>query len=265
MARPGLSVSRLSAVAEHHFTSGDLTLAAHLELPETGGEGVPGVLIIHGFPAGPRGGANSPSTLPELASRIATEMGWVAMVPHLRGMEGSEGYFSLDGWRDDVQAAAVDLLDRPRVDGVWAIGFGTGAALAVCAAARETRIRGVGALAAPADWSEWVAEPRRLLIHARRSGIVPGDDVTGGFEEWAAAFGDLAAERAAPDMAGRALLVVHGTEDDVVSPLEARALAAAHGVADLRLIEGAGHHLRHDPRAIAVLLGWLDRQRGLAG
>jgi two-component system response regulator DevR len=24
---------------------------------------------------------------------------------------------------------------------------------------------------------------------------------------------------------------------------------------------GAGHRLRHDPRAIAVLLGWLDRQR----
>ena len=46
---------------------------------------------------------------------------------------------------------------------------------------------------------------------------------------------------------------------------EARALAAAHGAADLRLIEGAGHHLRHDPRAIAVLLGWLDRQRRLAG
>ena len=30
-----------------------------------------------------------------------------------------------------------------------------------------------------------------------------------------------------------------------------------------RLINGAGHRLRHDPRAIAVLLGWLDRQRTL--
>ena len=27
------------------------------------------------------------------------------------------------------------------------------------------------------------------------------------------------------------------------------------------MIAGAGHRLRHDPRAIAVLLGWLDRQR----
>ena len=30
--------------------------------------------------------------------------------------------------------------------------------------------------------------------------------------------------------------------------------------AELRIIAGAGHQLRHDPRAVAVLLGWLDRQ-----
>ncbi|MDX6234670.1 MAG: hypothetical protein QOH68_3788, partial [Nocardioidaceae bacterium] len=30
-----------------------------------------------------------------------------------------------------------------------------------------------------------------------------------------------------------------------------------------RLVNGAGHRLRHDPRAIAILLGWLDRQRHL--
>ena len=51
------------------------------------------------------------------------------------------------------------------------------------------------------------------------------------------------------------------SEDDVVSSLEARALSDAHGNTDMRLIEGAGHHLRHDPRAIAILLGWLDKQR----
>ena len=27
------------------------------------------------------------------------------------------------------------------------------------------------------------------------------------------------------------------------------------------LINGAGHELRHDPRAIAVFLGWLARQQ----
>jgi putative redox protein len=29
----------------------------------------------------------------------------------------------------------------------------------------------------------------------------------------------------------------------------------------MRVIDGAGHRLRHDPRAMAMLLGWLDRQR----
>ena len=42
--------------------------------------------------------------------------------------------------------------------------------------------------------------------------------------------------------------------------LDARALADCHGGAELRMIQGAGHRLRHDPRAIAVLLGWLERQ-----
>jgi putative redox protein len=38
-------------------------------------------------------------------------------------------------------------------------------------------------------------------------------------------------------------------------------LADAHGHAELRIIDGAGHQLRYDPRAVAVLLGWLDLQR----
>ena len=39
-------------------------------------------------------------------------------------------------------------------------------------------------------------------------------------------------------------------------------MSAVDGV-DLRLIHGAGHRLRHDPRAVAFLLGWMDRQAGL--
>ena len=62
-------------------------------------------------------------------------------------------------------------------------------------------------------------------------------------------------------LAGRPLLVMHGDEDDSVPTEDARQLAEAHGSAELRLFNGAGHRLRHDPRAIAVLMGWLDRQR----
>ena len=56
-----------------------------------------------------------------------------------------------------------------------------------------------------------------------------------------------------------AVVVPHGTEDDVVPPFAARVLVDAHGSGELRFVTGAGHRLRHDPRAIAILLGWLDR------
>jgi fermentation-respiration switch protein FrsA (DUF1100 family) len=60
----------------------------------------------------------------------------------------------------------------------------------------------------------------------------------------------------------RPLLVVHGTDDELVPVSEARAIADAAGRgAELRLVHSAGHRLRHDPRAVALLLGWLERQQ----
>jgi hypothetical protein len=54
---------------------------------------------------------------------------------------------------------------------------------------------------------------------------------------------------------------MHGDRDDL-TPLEnGRAIAEAHGSAELRVLSGAGHELRHDPRAVAILMGWLRRQR----
>jgi putative redox protein len=57
-------------------------------------------------------------------------------------------------------------------------------------------------------------------------------------------------------------LVGHGTEYIEMPHSEPRDLvAAAEGRAELRLIQGAGHQLRADPRMVATLLGWLDRHR----
>ena len=56
---------------------------------------------------------------------------------------------------------------------------------------------------------------------------------------------------------------MHGDDDESVPTTDARQLAAAHGAAELSLLSGAGHRLRHDPRAVAVLLGWLDRVRSI--
>jgi putative redox protein len=66
---------------------------------------------------------------------------------------------------------------------------------------------------------------------------------------------------AVAQIAPRPLLVLHGTDDNVVPVDDARTLIEAAGPsAELRLVHAAGHELRHDPRAVAALLGWLDRQ-----
>ena len=52
---------------------------------------------------------------------------------------------------------------------------------------------------------------------------------------------------------------VHFIDNDPAA--DARALAdAAAPNSELRFVQAAGHRLRHDPRAVATLLGWLDRQ-----
>jgi putative redox protein len=188
-------------------------------------------------------------------------MGWVALSINFRGTADSEGDFSLLGWYADLLAAADHLLGAERVNGVWLAGFGTGGALGICAGSRDLRVRGVAALASPADFDDWARHPRRLLLHSRSIGIVRSSGFPQSLEDWAHGLRVLRPSVLVPELAPRALLVMHGSDDAIVPVDDARTLADAHGTADLRIIRGAGHNLRQDPRAMAVLLGWLDRQR----
>jgi putative redox protein len=246
----------------YSFEADGLRITGHLARP-TGlsRTGLPGVVIVSGYPSGPDVGESAATTHPDLADRIANEMGWVALSVNFRGTGESEGDFSLAGWLTDILAAVDHLLGAERVNGVWLAGFGTGGSLSICAGARDLRVRGVATLASPADFEDWARHPRRLLLHSRSIGIITGAGYPPSFDEWAHGLRLLRAENAVADLAPRALLVMHGSEDAVVPVDDARTLAEAHGTADLRIIRGAGHNLRQDPRAMAVLLGWLDRQR----
>jgi uncharacterized protein len=248
---------------EHRFPSGGYLLAAHLARPPVRADvtSMPAVVLAHGYPSGSGTAALAAHSMPELADRLASEMGWLALAVAFRGCGRSEGGFSLAGWLDDLLGAVEHLERTEPVAGVWLAGFGTGGALAVCAAAREPRVRGVAALGAPADFDDWASHPRRLLEHARDVGLVTAATAPTDFDAWAKELRQLRAVACAPDLAPRQLLVVHGSEDDLVPVFDARVLGDAHGSAELRIIDGAGHRLRHDPRAVAVLLGWLERQR----
>jgi putative redox protein len=243
-------------------SSGGVILAAHLAQPprRSTGHRPPAVVICHGYPSSTSADRVADTTS-ELAERIATEMGWIALAFAFRGCGESGGQFSIAGWLDDVLAAVGYVTDEATPNGTWVVGFGTGGAIAICAAARDERIRGVAAVGTPGDFDDWASHPRRLLEHCREVGCITDPAYPPSLDAWARELRSMRGVACVQRLAPRPLLVIHGSEDDFVPSFDARVLADAHGDAELRFIYGAGHALRHDPRAVAVLLGWLDRQR----
>jgi putative redox protein len=218
------------------------------------------LVLCHGFPNGPKSAAASGQTYPELADRLAAEAGWTVLTFNFRGTGNSQGDFSLGGWLQDVKAAVDHVLATDRVEDVWLCGASTGGSLAICAAAEDARVRGVVALSARADFDDWAAHPRRFLEHARDIGVIRNPRFPTDPETWIRELRETRPLVLAEKLSPRPLLLIQGSDDDLVPALDARALADCHGAAELRIIQGAGHRLRHDPRAIAVLLGWMERQ-----
>jgi uncharacterized protein len=223
----------------------------------------PGLVLCHGFPAGPGGAATSGQTYPELAERLCADTGWTVLTFNFRGTGGSEGDFSLGGWLDDLKAAIDHLLDVEGVSGVWLAGSSTGGGLAICSAAEDERVRGVATLAAPADFSDWAANPEGFLEHARQVGVVRDPAFPADFGSWARELAEVVPAAAIGKIPPRPVLLVHGADDEVVHLEHARILTdAARDAVELRVLSEAGHRLRHDPRAVALLLGWMERQSG---
>lgn len=216
------------------------------------------------FPAESRE-AEPEQSYQQLAQRLASGSGWTVVSFDYRGTGESSGDFSLGGWTADIHAVTRRAAGEDRQTAVWLAGFGVGGSLALCAAGEDQGVRGVAAFGAPAGFEGWAADGEALLASALQLGLVRTGDAPPDPAAWARELAELAPLVMAGKVAPRPLLVVHGSDDEVVPVVEARALAdAGGGGAELRVLPGAGHHLRHDPRAVALLLGWLERQEAQA-
>ena len=171
----------------------------------------PGWCSCHGFPTRGRESPQSGMSFPELADRIAAELGWLVLTMNFRGCGKAEGDFSLVGWLDDVAAAV-----RPR-----------GGARRRWCVARRVRLRRVRwpwsrGPATPRsgawppwprrrDFDDWAKHPRRLLLHARQVQVIKDPDFPVDFD--ALVRRSCKAVRpleAAARFAPRPLLVLHG-------------------------------------------------------
>ncbi|HXX89827.1 MAG TPA: hypothetical protein VEI83_06370 [Acidimicrobiales bacterium] len=237
-------------------------MAVHLVRPAGAAPAPSGSLVVvHGFPVVPASADTTGRSLPALGDRLAAESGWPVLCGCLRGVGGSAGDFSMAGWMEDL-AALVDEAERHVArGGVWMVGFGTTGALALCVAAGDERVRGVGMLGSPSSFADWAVDLPGMVAFGRAAGVISDEGFPPDLAAWGAPFTSLRPLEAAAAVGDRPLLIVHGAEDESVPVSDARLLAEAAGAsAELHILPGAGHRLRADPRAIALLVGWLERQ-----
>jgi len=241
-----------------HGQAGDLWSYATTTPP---GAPVSGhVVLCHDLPRAPGSANDVAQTYPALADRLTRETGQRAVTGILRGAGASDGDFSAPGWLDD-QRQLIDAevtADARR----WLVGFGFGGVLALHLAVNDERVAGVACLGTPADLGALTRDPEQLVERCLRTGVIRTAGFPASPETWAREISALNPKEDAEQLKGRPLLVVHGADDPDISVDDARALSeAATGPSDLRVVFGAGHWLRADPRVIAILVGWLERRR----
>ncbi|MFV1991968.1 MAG: alpha/beta hydrolase family protein, partial [Acidimicrobiales bacterium] len=155
-------------VQDHDLISGGDRLKARLAVPATKGayEARHALVFCHGLPSQDPVLRND-RTYDLLIGRIARDLGWTTLALSLRGCAGSQGNFSVEAWMTDLDAAVDHLKAELGATGVWLAGAGTGGSMAIAAGGHNPDVRGVAALAARADFDDWLAQPDRLIQHCR--------------------------------------------------------------------------------------------------
>lgn len=222
-----------------------------------------GVIVVsHGLPIEIGQPGVVPSGLVSLSDRLSSDSGWRVVACCLRGIGDSEGDFSLQGWLEDLTAVVEMASSNAPANSTILVGVGTGGSLGLCVAAENPGVRAVACLSAPSTFTDLASDPESVAAYARDTGVIRDPKEPRDLAAWARGFREIDPSGCAKRLNGRPVLFLHGANDEVVEADESRRLAEATGKsAELRILGGAGNRLNADPRAVALLLGWLERQR----
>ncbi|MDP9232935.1 MAG: lysophospholipase [Actinomycetota bacterium] len=223
-------------------------------------DGAPcGVLLLHGIPStAPPDPADE--GYPGLARQVA-EAGYSAAWLNMRAAKGQPGFFSIEGWVRDVTAAittlrAADFRGLP----VVIAGSSAGGAVAAEVASRGAPVDGLILLAAPAEWVSFAAHPEAgVQLITEDAGMALSPEVRADPSAWGQEFRDVSTEDSIAQVKVP-VLIVHGDQDFVVPPDHASRIAARADSAEVHMISEGSHQLRRDPRAVQIVLDWLQRR-----
>jgi len=243
------------------FETDGLNISGQIYLPDGDGPH-PTVCVCHGIP----------NSRPDASLSISDRgyHGLAALIFNFRGTGGSGGNFDILGWTRDLGAALDYLWTLAEVDRgrLFLLGFSGGAAVSVCVAAQDERVSSVAACACPAEFGSFLSEPgqpQSTIEHFREIGIIRDKSFPPSMGAWLDDFKSVSPISYVARISPRPLLLVHGDRDETVDVSHARKLYAQAGeTKQLAIIEGAGHGLRQDERAMAITIGWLKSQAKLS-
>jgi dipeptidyl aminopeptidase/acylaminoacyl peptidase len=234
-----------------------INIVGQLYLPD-GKPPFPVVCACHGIPAGIPDPNDRGYTL--LAEQIVPH-GLAVFIFNFRGAGASGGNLDMPGWARDLKAVVDYLVALAEVDEsrLCLLGFSAGAAVSVYLAAQDERVSSVAACACPAEFEFFKrGDPGSIVDHYREIGAIRDDNFPSSPQEWLRGFEIVKPIDYIDRISPRPLLLVHGSQDDVVDVSHARRLYAKAGQPkELVIIEGAGHRLRHSQEAMTVVINWL--------
>jgi fermentation-respiration switch protein FrsA (DUF1100 family) len=246
-----------------------LRIVGQLYLPDEPSSS-PAVCVCHGIPN------DAPAANTKIKDRgyagLAENIcrqGFTVLIFNFRGTGESGGNFDILGWTYDLRAAIDYMWSLPEVRGsrLSLLGFSGGAAVAVYEAAQDKRISSLVACACPAEFDSLVTESGQSLSiigHFRGIGIIRDKGFPPSTKDWLDSFRRVRSIDYVAQISPRPLLLVHGSQDEVVAVSHARKLYAQAGEPkQLIVIDGAGHRLRQDERAMAAVTHWLKSQAGV--
>lgn len=195
----------------------------------------PQVVVMHGW------GANAQSMLPLAAALHRRGFALLLVDARSHGRSDHDTFSSMPRFAEDIDAALDWLAARPGLSQppTAVLGHSVGAAAALLVASRR---RDIGAVISLSAFDHPLRVMRATLDHARIPFHPFGWLICRYVERVIGARFDTIAPITTIGHVGCPVLVGHGTEDDMIPPDAARAIAAAAPeTARLVLLDGAGH------------------------
>jgi alpha/beta superfamily hydrolase len=240
------------------LTVDNINIVGQICLPDTKHK-YPLVCLCHGMPSGepPREGDGG---YPELAEKLC-QRGMAVFWFNFRGTGESGGNFDIMGWARDLRAVLDHLWSTDSFDkGQMSLaGFSAGAAVAIYVASQDARIYSIVACSCPAEITpvNYNNNWNNLVAHLREIGSIRDEDFPRSIDEWSASFQRISPIKCVDKIAPRPLLIIHGSEDNIVPLENAQELYEEAGLPkSLMIIDGGGHRLRREPKVIDAIYRW---------